>query len=504
MQRGEFLHLTDAMIEYCKLECRYLAMLMTEFREVCAAAGISPMQWSGAGWLAAALLNKHGIPKRPLTAREVAALAERKQGRDSKPATLRRAERDRQFEKAANLAFYGGRFETSRIGMLSTTVYEYDLRSAYPAAMAQLPCPLHTRWEQKPHARRLPKDGLYMAKVSFSHPGGPWCGLPFRQKGTLFWPLQGTGWYWSPELGATQRHLQGSFVVHDLWIARRTCDCQPFGWVNDLYEARRRLGSKTRGYPLKLGPNSPYGKMAQRCGRGPYHDVVSAGLITAITRARLIEAIAQDPYSVVMVATDAIYCTRPLSLDIGEGLGQWEEKVWPDLFIAQPGVYWSPSEVEESVKSRGAPRSVIGPAAPRFHEVFAAWIQLLRRPDAMKILLEERKMPSVTITARVFNGCRLALARGKPWLAGTWEDVSRIESFEWDSKRDPMRITVSDEGYVATYPRVLSISAESEGYKPAEFDRKIEIVEEGGRTTPIDENMLLEAMPDFVPFLPRK
>ena len=67
-----------------------------------------------------------------------------------------------------------------------------------------------------------------------------------------------------------------------------------------------------------------------------------------------------------------------------------------------------------------------------------------------------------------------------------------------------MRITVSDEGYVATYPRVLSISAESEGYKPAEFDRKIEIVEEGGRTIPIDENMLLEAMPDFVPFLPRE
>ena len=55
-RRTEFLHLTDEITEYCKLECRHLAMLMTELRDVCAAAGISPGQWRGAGWLAAALL----------------------------------------------------------------------------------------------------------------------------------------------------------------------------------------------------------------------------------------------------------------------------------------------------------------------------------------------------------------------------------------------------------------------------------------------------------------
>jgi hypothetical protein len=82
LQRDEFTQLTDIIIEYCKLECRYLAMLMTEFREVCATAGILPKQWSGAGWLASALLEKHGIPKRPLTASETAAVAERKPSRN--------------------------------------------------------------------------------------------------------------------------------------------------------------------------------------------------------------------------------------------------------------------------------------------------------------------------------------------------------------------------------------------------------------------------------------
>jgi hypothetical protein len=502
-QRDQFLKLSDTIIEYCKLECRCLAKLMTELREVCTAAGILPKQWSGAGWLASALLKKNGIPKRPLTRNEEAALVERNSSRNSRLAELRRPERDRDFEIAANLGFFGGRFETSRNGAISGPIYQYDQRSAFPAAMLHLPCPLHTRWEHRPRANRLPENGLYLAKVSFSHPDGPWCGLPFRQRGSLFWPFQGTGWYWSPEIEAAQRHLKAEITVHDLWVARQECNCELFSWVNDLYEERRRLGSTTRGYILKLALNSLYGKMAQRCGRGPYHDVVAAGLITAIARARLIEAIGQDPNSVVMVATDAVFSTRPLSLDIGERLGQWEEKIWPDLFIAKPGVYWSPSELANSVKSRGAPRSVIGPAAHRFHEVFADWIRLLRQPATMKRVLEERLIPSVPVTVRVFYGCRYALARGKSWLAGKWEDVTRHESFEWETKRDPMRIEVN-EGYVGTFPPALpSIFAESEGYKPAEFDRLIEISGESGGTVEVDENELLEAMPDFIPFLPR-
>jgi hypothetical protein len=58
---------------------------------------------------------------------------------------------------------------------------------------------------------------------------------------------------------------------------------------------------------------------------------------------------------------------------------------------------------------------------------------------------------------------------------------------------------------VTTFPPALrSILTESEGYKPAEFDRLIEISGERGSTMEIDENMLLEGMPDFMPFLPRE
>jgi hypothetical protein len=369
--------------------------------------------------------------------------------------------------------------------------------------MLHLPCPLHTRWRHKPRANRLPDGGVYLAKVSFVHPDVLWCGQPFRPKGDLFWPLQGTGWCWSPEIEAAQRHVQTRIVnVHDLWIARCDCDCQPFEWVEGVYEERRRLGSDTRGHPIKFALASLYGKLAQRCGRGPYHDAVSAGLITAITRAQLLEAVGQNPDAVVMKATDAVFSRKPLSLDIGEGLGQWELKLWPDLFIAKPGVYWSPSNLANSIKSRGAPRSIIGAAAPQFHEVFAEWLDVLRRPGAMECVLKERLIPLVPVTVRVFIGCRLAIARGKPWLAGKWEDVTRHESFEWKTKRDTMRIAVCDEGYVTTFPRENSIFAESEGHEPADFDKLIEVSWDDGSKEEIDENMLLEAMPDTIRFLP--
>jgi hypothetical protein len=205
-----------------------------------------------------------------------------------------------------------------------------------------------------------------------------------------------------------------------------------------------------------------------------------------------------------MLAADAAFSRERLSLDVGEGLGQWEEKVWPDLFIAQSGVYWSPSDINLLVKSRGAPRSVIGPAAPRFHQAFTEWLDVLQRPGAMECVLRERLIPSVPVTVRVFNGCRLAIARGKPWLAGRWEDVTRHVSFDWKTKRDPMRIAVSDDGFVRTFPLKNSIFAESEGYEPADFDRLIEISGESGSAEEIDENMLLEGMPDFIPFLPRE
>ena len=143
----------------------------------------------------------------------------------------------------------------------------------------------------------------------------------------------------------------------------------------------------------------------------------------------------------------------------------------------------------DSLKSRGAPRSVIRKSAPLFQQRFDDWVTELRQPGGIERVLHERqRIPSVPVTIRVFYGCRLALARGKPRLAGKWADDKRYDSFDWRSKRDAMRIKLNDDGSLVTFPPSNSIFAESEGYQPAEFAT--------------EDDIKLEAMPDYIPFLP--
>lgn len=499
-RRDEFevVEVDDNLARYCSMECRLLATLMKDFRDVCEAVEVVPRKWCGPGWLAAELYRKNDIPKRPQTDLE----AERKPSNDH-----RRPKRDDDFEFAAHAAYYGGRAEISRIGYIPGPVYVYDLNSAYPAAMPQLPCSMHTRWVHRPKARSLPKRGLYLAKVTFEHlphPHYPWCGLPFRRKQRLRWPYQGTGWYWSCEIEAARRWLGGDILrVHDLWVAERTCDCRQYDWVPPMYQERKRLGKDTRGYPLKLGLNSLYGKTAQRVGRAPYQDAVAAGLITAMTRARLIEAIGHAPDAVVMIATDAVFSTKPLPLDIGDGLGQWEAKEWPDMFVVKPGVYWSPKKLElgeeMSIKSRGVKRTIIGKAAPRFERAWRDWFAQLRELGLDAMLIDRKSIPKVPVTFRAFHGCALALARGKPSLAGVWKDISRHDSFDWESKRDGFRfVRFADNGSdsLITVPITQPGSEESEGYEPVDFDAEDENVH--------DRIFEADDQPDYVIELPHE
>ena|SRR5215472_13515690 len=120
-------------------------------------------------------------------------------------------------------------------------------------------------------------------------------------------------------------------------------------------------------------------------------------------------------------------------------------------------------------------------------------------------MLKERKIAEVPVTVHVFYGHRIALHRGKPYLAGKWEDVTRCESFEWKTKRDPNRVIVKDDGSIRTFPIDGFRSSESLAYKPADFDKRfIPIVNDEGESEEIDEDVLLEAMPDGIEFLPHE
>ena len=416
--RASVTRITKAVRRYCAAECDLLAQLMERFREVCHDAGIRPRTWNGAGKLAAFLLGHyHTITRHQLVL--------------STPAGVL---------KAANDAYYGGRFEVTRTGEVPGPVWEYDIASAYPAAMQSLPCLVHGEWKPAPPLwlKNAPQGALFVAPVHFRHPlRNSLCGLPVRSKrGWLAWPAEGKGTYWSTEirsaeaLGARIEYLSAG------WRYVQNCQCHAFDWIGPLFERRRQLGKGTAGYPIKLAMNSLYGKLAQRIGSPRFGNFIWAGLITAHTRAMLNHAIAARPDAVVMLATDALFSLAPLPLPVGENLGQWEAKQHERLFVVQPGLYWGASRA----KTRGISIAILEAAAPRFERAWRRWCERIYPADVadFKVLrngTKKRLLPEVSVDLNLFTGIRLAHARGKPRTAGVWNAAPKAFSFEWGRKR---------------------------------------------------------------------
>lgn len=432
-RRSQFETIGAEENKYCAAECRLLAQLMERFREVCDAAGIVPRHWRGAGHISARLHELHKTPQR------------------------KNRKRPRIIEQLAEAAYYGGRFEVTTIGRVRGDIWEYDINSAYPAAMLQLPCPVHGKWKRIKGAAPYEPSEIYVADLVFSHPDRAFlAGFPIREKGRLYFPRMGSGVYWAPEIEAAKR-IGASVSVSMGYVYIRKCDCRPFDWVNELYEYRKSIDKDTLGYPIKLGINGLYGKFAQRIGGAPWQDYVMAGLITSFTRAKLIDACAHAPGDILYIATDAVYSRKRLPLDIGNMLGQWEEKKRNGIFIVQPGIYWS-NGVTDKPKTRGIPRSVVIEHRAEFENLWDLWLQ-----DGAN-----GEPPIVPVFVNQFIGIRAALARGRPELAGTWlsdlpEKRMRKIDYDWQSKRRPHGDHIRGECMV-TFPYPGSPLLRSAGY----------------------------------------
>lgn len=399
--RAEFGEVTQEERDYNALEIELLQDLMTQFRQVCRDVGYVPARWQGPGNMASAMLSHHGVP--------------RKRDLSIPPPLVR----------LANDAYYGGRFETTAVGPVYGGIYQYDINSAYPAGMVNLPCLIHAKYihEYQPDQLTLCRVRFKATEVARLY------SLPVRNKfGSISFPECGAGVYWSPELAA-MRHQ--SFEVRDAWTIIRQCDCQPFDWLPAVYEQRLQLGKTAKGRVLKLGTNSLYGKQAQSIGAAPYANPVYAGLITALTRAALQRAAHSGPNcceDCYMLATDAVFTGAPRDLPMAPGkrLGEWDAERHSELFIVQPGLYFT--DTHDMPKTRGIPRQS---AVEQRDDFFVAYARLILSGDV--------KASTVPVRLRQFTGLRIAAARHKPETAGVWSEVVKDISFEWVNKRDGQR-----------------------------------------------------------------
>lgn len=370
---------------YNEAECRYLALAARKIWQAARDAGIPLTSYYGGGSVAAVLLKRYHIQEASVEWHDL----------------------------RSETAFYGGRFETSRVGLVRQPVWCYDINSAYPAATRDLPCLAHARWVR----RRRPVEGPGLHLVRWSG-DGPWGPFPVRREvGSLVYPSDGAGWYWWPEVEAALEYWPVELVASVSLVS--ACDHRPFQWVEE--EARRRMELKAAGdfgaQVLKLGLNSVYGKLAQRVGSAPFHNTVWAGMVTSAVRAKLLRAIGPDPDAVLSMATDSVFAVRPLGLELGAGLGQWEDRQVDWMFFAQGGIYFWPETEGVVKKSRGfTGRSLT------YERVSRAW--------------EEGGIDGVVeIPQTRFIGYRTGLRREGLWR--TWTDEVRHLRFDPRPRRVP-------------------------------------------------------------------
>jgi hypothetical protein len=342
----------DSISDYNDSELSLLVELANELRLRLHRVGIKVSRWDGPGAIAGALYKKY----------------ETKSYKGESP---------NEVARAARFAYAGGRFEIIRKGHSVEGAFQYDIRSAYPSAARYLPCLKHGYWSYRTVDRGIIRDivpfGIYRIEVvnpataSVTDPQPLWMR---NRDGTVHFSEFSHGWYWSPE--AQLANDLGGITIHEAWEWNQECEHEPFHFVEPLYLKRAALKKAGDGahIGLKLGLNSLYGKLAQQVGWGiepngalrlpPYHCLEWAGWITSHCRSQVYRATLSNPHDIIAFETDAVFSRKPLSLTVGEGLGEWEATEYASLTYLKSGMYFGTyTDGREIEKSRGINKGTI-------------------------------------------------------------------------------------------------------------------------------------------------
>lgn len=416
------------MIRYNLLENEVLARMMERLNRgyVAIDVKLAKNKWFGPGQAAQAWMGGTAVP----TSAEV---------QEDVPKHVLSMARD---------SYYGGWFEVFAHGHIPGTTYEYDINSAYPHIMRNLPCLRHGTWLEGA------KGDLTLVRAEV-HGSDPYVGaMQHREsKETILRPLVTVGTYWLHELQAAKRAgVVSSYRLHDVY-GYKVCPCKPpLRDVAGLYQQRLNVGKNTvHGKACKGTYNSMYGKLAQSMGMPKFSNPIYASLITSGCRTMILDAIATHPVGtedLVMVATDGVYFRSPhpgLEID-GSKLGVWDEGAVTGMTILKPGVYWSDKDRESvkaneglKLKSRGISARDLAERMDEFDQLFRDWTP-------------SQPWPSLTIDiAFRVTGPKVALARGK-WEAcgASVRDDTVVVSSNPALKRDTSNMQLRNGAWCST------------------------------------------------------
>lgn len=426
-KRSQFTRDEDEhVMKYNDVELDLMVMLMEDLRDKLFRAGMPVSRWYGPGAIANGLFSKWRI----------------------KDTLVDLYEELPNVAAVSQYAYAGGRFELLKPGHANRKVYQYDINSAYPYAIANLPNLKDGEWRHidAPDLDSLPEFSVVrlrwnstVADVDRDLSNGTLQeiyprSIPFPfwrrdRKGSISYPSHGVhGWYWLPEAKAGIAYGNSlpdyygvTYQIEEAYafFPSESDNPRPFSGNYELYRRRQVLKAANDGahIGIKLGLNSEYGKTCQQVGydplkgkKPPYHNLALAGYVTAVCRSMMIEAMMQNPTAVIGFETDGIFSLEPLDLPVGKALGEWELTCWDDMWYLQSGFRFGIQDGEvKKPATRGIPVKDIS-----LSEITAAITNCLS---------------TLSVKQTQFMTLQWAQALNKPHLAGQWREMPKVMHF---------------------------------------------------------------------------
>lgn len=248
--------------------------------------------------------------------------------------------------KIQDLAFrsyFGGRFEMIKRGFIGTA-FLYDINSAYPYAISNLPDLTNGRWIRQKSIHKDAKLGFFkiLANIPDEKHIPPFA---FRANYNIIFPSGEFETYCTlAELQACEsktfyRILEGCQFIPN-------SDIYPYReFIQKLYKTRLVLkkSSNPLQAPIKIILNSIYGKTGQKVNRimGNLFNPVIFSYITGFARAQLYNFVVSNNLEkdVVAFATDSVCVTKKLDMD-SDVLGEFSfDGAGDDVYYLQNGFY---------------------------------------------------------------------------------------------------------------------------------------------------------------------
>lgn len=265
--------------------------------------------------------------------------------------------------KTAYDSFYGGHFEILKRGYFEH-VYTYDIKSAYPAEIANLIDFTKGKWKKVKTLDENAHTGFYSCRIQaleeyFS---------PFKQKlgnekiGLNIYPNGRFKQYLTKEeIMFYESHFPNSTIKIDFGYEFNPKETvYPFkSEIERLYEWKNTEKDADIKYCVKIIMNSLYGKFIQVSGKmhetGKLFNPIYAAKITAGARIKILDLALQKPDCVISFSTDSVASTEKLSVVNNPKLGDFDKDFEGEGVFIMSDVYnlWNNENKKVKSKLRG-------------------------------------------------------------------------------------------------------------------------------------------------------